>query len=52
MGLSAKGYGIHGTVDPDSLGTQATSGCIRMLDKEVEELYTIVPNGTEVTIVD
>lgn len=52
MGLSVKGYGIHGTVDPDSLGKQATSGCIRMLDKEVEELCTIMPNGTEVTIMD
>ena len=52
IGLSIKGYGIHGTVDPDSVGKQATSGCIRMLDSDVEELYAIVPNGTEVTIVD
>lgn len=52
MGLSVKGYGIHGTVDPDSLGKQTTSGCIRMLDEDVKELYAIVANNTEVTIVD
>ncbi|MBU1887965.1 MAG: L,D-transpeptidase family protein [Candidatus Omnitrophica bacterium] len=52
IGLSVKGYGIHGTADPDSVGKQATSGCIRMLDHDVEELYAIIANGTEVTIVD
>jgi len=52
LGLSEKGYGIHGTVDPGSVGQQVTKGCIRMLNPEVEELFTIVPRGTEVTIVD
>jgi lipoprotein-anchoring transpeptidase ErfK/SrfK len=52
LGLSAKGYGIHGTIDPESVGRQATKGCIRMLNADVEELYTIIPVGTDVTIVD
>lgn len=52
MGLSIKGYGIHGTVDPDSVGRQATSGCVRMLDNDVKELYAIVTNDTKVTIAD
>ncbi|MFH1478665.1 MAG: L,D-transpeptidase family protein [Candidatus Omnitrophota bacterium] len=52
LGLSEKGYGIHGTTEPASLGTQATKGCIRMLNSEVEELYTIIPVNTEVTILD
>ena len=52
MGLSKEGYGIHGTTDPSSLGKQATAGCVRMLNSEVEELYGILPEGTEVTIVD
>ena len=52
LGLSVPGYGIHGTVDPDSVGTQATKGCIRMLPSDVEEFYAIVPLGTQVTIVD
>jgi len=52
LGLSEKGYGIHGTVDPDSVGRQATQGCVRMINTDVEELYTIVPVGTKVTVVD
>lgn len=52
LGFSKPGYGIHGTVDPKSVGRQATKGCIRMLNSDVEELYTIIPIGTEVTIVD
>jgi len=49
---TAPRYGIHGTIDPASIGTQATQGCVRMLNSEVEELYVIIPEGTEVTIID
>jgi lipoprotein-anchoring transpeptidase ErfK/SrfK len=52
LGLSEKGYGIHGTTEPQSIGRQVTSGCIRMRNAEVEELYQIVPEGTEVVIID
>ncbi|RKY34924.1 MAG: hypothetical protein DRP69_03305 [Candidatus Duberdicusella sinuisediminis] len=52
LGLSVKGYGIHGTNKPDKLGEQNTQGCIRMSNKDVKELFSIVPRGTEVTIVD
>ena len=52
LGISYPGYGIHGTTIPESLGSQSTSGCIRMLNEEVEELYSIVPYGTEVEIKD
>ena len=52
FGLSVQGYGIHGTTEPQSIGKQVTSGCIRMKNAEVEELYQIVPEGTEVVIVD
>ncbi len=52
LGLSEPGYGIHGTTKPDSVGTQATRGCVRMLNHDVEELYAIVAVGTEVTIID
>ncbi len=52
LGFDLPGYGIHGTVDPESLGKQVTQGCVRMANSEVEELYSIVPTGTEVTIVD
>jgi len=52
LGFELAGYGIHGTTDPSSLGKQVTQGCVRMANSEVEELYIIVPAGTEVTIVD
>ena len=52
MGLNLAGYGIHGTTEPQNLGKQVTQGCVRMLNQEAEELYTIVPAGTEVTIVE
>ncbi|MCF7873505.1 MAG: L,D-transpeptidase family protein [Candidatus Omnitrophica bacterium] len=52
MGIDKQGYGIHGTTKPESLGQQVTLGCIRMSNKEVEEIYDIVPVGTEVVIVE
>lgn len=52
LGLDVTGYGIHGTTEPQSLGKQVTQGCVRMANKDVEELFNIVPAGTEVTIVD
>ena len=52
MGINLPSYGIHGTTEPQSLGQQATQGCVRMSNADVEELYTIIPTGTEVVIVD
>jgi lipoprotein-anchoring transpeptidase ErfK/SrfK len=50
LGLDIRGYGIHGTWEPESIGTQATAGCIRLLNEHVEELYIMLPSGTPVTI--
>ncbi len=52
LGIDKKGYGIHGSVDPDAVGQRVTAGCVRMTNGDVEELFDIVPVGTEVTIVD
>ena len=52
LGFDLSGYGIHGTVDPDSIGHQVTAGCVRMRNEEVEELYNIIPRGTQVVIVN
>lgn len=52
MGLSVKGYGIHGTTQPETIGRQVTEGCVRMRNKDVEELYSILPVGAEVVIVN
>lgn len=52
LGISEAGYGIHGTVEPKSVGTQTTRGCVRMVNSDVEELYLMIPTGTKVTITD
>ncbi len=52
LGIDIPSYGIHGTTEPQTLGQQVTQGCVRMSNPEVEELYTIVPIGTEVVIVE
>ncbi|CUH93988.1 putative membrane protein [Propionispora sp. 2/2-37] len=43
-------YGIHGTNKPWTLGQFASHGCIRMRNKDVEELFEWVPIGTPVRI--
>jgi L,D-transpeptidase ErfK/SrfK len=48
--LSKKHYGIHGTNNPTSIGKAVSRGCVRMYNKDVLELSSIVPNGTAVTI--
>lgn len=44
------GYGIHGTDDPASIGRAVSHGCVRMQNWAVEQLYPLVPIGTEVSI--
>ena len=43
-------FGIHGTLNPTSVGWASSHGCIRMKNEEVEEIYKIIPYGTKVTI--
>lgn len=43
-------YRIHGTNEPWSIGKAASSGCIRMLNEDVFELYGSVPVGTRVVV--
>lgn len=50
LGFDLAGYGIHGTTLPKTIGTQASNGCIRMFNSDAEEIYTLVPVGTPVTI--
>ncbi len=44
-------YGIHGTNEPGSIGSFASHGCIRMFNKDIEEIYDLVVTGTPVTII-
>ncbi|WP_179392556.1 L,D-transpeptidase [Sporosarcina sp. JAI121] len=50
MGLSKRHYGIHGTNNPSSIGKSVSHGCIRMFNKDVLELSSMVPVGTTVYI--
>lgn len=43
--------GFHGTPNPKSVGTPASHGCIRMYNKDIEELFKLVSLGTEVKVV-
>ena len=45
MGLSKKGFGIHGTNVPRSIGRAASHGCIRMRNRDVEDLFERVSVG-------
>jgi lipoprotein-anchoring transpeptidase ErfK/SrfK len=51
MGLSVKGYGIHGTNEPRSIGKASSHGCIRMARKDLEEMYEMVSVGDTVELV-
>lgn len=39
------GFGIHGTIDPDSIGQQRSMGCIRLLSDDVELVYELLTEG-------
>lgn len=44
-------YGIHGNNAPASIGTLASAGCVRMYEKDVEELFDVVKYGDAVNVV-
>lgn len=53
LGLSIGGgreYGIHGTNQPESIGGHVSLGCVRMHNSDVEELFRLVPIGSQVVI--
>jgi hypothetical protein len=50
IGLSLKGYGIHGTNAPRSIGRAASHGCIRLRNRDMERLFTMLRVGDAVQI--
>ena len=50
VGLSKKGYGIHGTNAPGSVGRAASHGCIRLRNRDMERLFTLLKVGDAVQI--
>lgn len=50
LGLDRKGYGIHGTNAPGSIGRAASHGCIRLRNADAEDLFERVRVGDQVEI--
>jgi lipoprotein-anchoring transpeptidase ErfK/SrfK len=50
LGLSLKGYGIHGTNVPSSIGRAASHGCIRLRNRDIELLFAMLQVGDRVEI--
>lgn len=45
------GYGVHGTIDPESIGTQASMGCVRMGDDEIATVYELLQEGVSLVVI-
>ncbi len=43
-------YGIHGTIEPESIGKAASRGCIRLQNDDAIEVYDFLVKGSEVVI--
>jgi lipoprotein-anchoring transpeptidase ErfK/SrfK len=51
IGLSAQGYGIHGTPDPENVGKTQSHGCVRLTNWDALALAKLVRKGTPVDFV-
>jgi lipoprotein-anchoring transpeptidase ErfK/SrfK len=49
--LGSSLYRIHGTNEPHTIGHAVSSGCIRMLNQDVMDLYRRVPVGAQVVVI-
>lgn len=48
--LNTPGIGLHGTWEPETVGSQSSAGCVRLKNEMIEELYKLLPEGTSVRI--
>lgn len=51
LGLSASGYGIHGTNEPFGVGRRVSHGCIRLYPEDIRDLFARVEIGTPVRVI-
>lgn len=42
------GYGLHGTIEPDSIGRQRSMGCVRMHTDDIAQMYELLVEGVSV----
>jgi len=47
---SSSGFGFHGTKDPESVGQDQSQGCVRMLNRDVEELFEVLPKDAAILV--
>ena len=50
MYIGATVYRVHGTNAPETIGQAVSSGCFRLVNSEIEDLYTRVPVGTKIVV--
>jgi hypothetical protein len=51
IGLNIKGFGIHGTNHPNSIGKNASHGCIRLRNRDIKDLFARVQVGDRVSLI-
>ena len=51
IGLDVKGFGIHGTNRPESIGENASHGCTRLRNHDIEDLFARIQVGDRVSLV-
>ncbi len=44
-------FRLHGTIEPYTIGQSVSSGCIRLINQDIIDLYDRVPTGTRVVVV-
>jgi lipoprotein-anchoring transpeptidase ErfK/SrfK len=52
IGLSAEGYGIHGTPNPSKVSKSESHGCVRLTNWDVDRLAKLLKTGAEVAFVE
>ena len=43
--VGERGFGIHGTIEPESIGTDSSMGCVRLRDGEIDMIYAVMAEG-------
>jgi lipoprotein-anchoring transpeptidase ErfK/SrfK len=51
LAVGQRSYGIHGTIDPDSIGKMSSMGCIRLHNQDVEVVYKLLIPGKSTVVV-
>lgn len=50
LGWTKKGFGMHGTDEPEKIGLPVSLGCVRFRNDDIAEVFMLLPSGTRVTV--